>query len=64
MFSKTSMFAVQFAADKEVVCLGLAMDNEDAADDEDDDEGVSLVTMRLVMKPLMMMLLLVTMDTD
>ena len=42
--------------DKEVVCLGSAVDNADAAD----DEGVSLVMMRPVMKPLLMMLLLVT----
>ena len=42
--------------DKEVVCLGSAVHNADAAD----DEGVSLVMMRPVMKPLLMMLLLVT----
>ena len=46
--------------DKEVVCLGSAVGDEDDADDED-DEGVSLVMMRLVMKLLMMMPLLVTM---
>ena len=45
--------------DKEVVCLGSAVDNADAADEED-DEGVSLVMMRPVMKPLLMMLLLVS----
>ena len=45
--------------DKEVVCLGSAVDTADAADDKD-DEGVSLVMMRPVMKPLLMMLLLVT----
>ena len=38
--------------DKEVVCLGSAVDNADAADEED-DEGVSLVMMRLVMKTLL-----------
>ena len=43
--------------DKEVVCLGSAVDNADAADEED-DEGVSLVMMRPVMKPLLMMLFL------
>ena len=46
--------------DKEVVCLGSAVGDEDDADDKDNDD-VSLVMMPLVLIVIMLLLLLVMM---